>query len=186
MLRTRVTFRVAGTLRNNAPTTGLPQKCMKTHNHESAILRNAAVFGGRTVAPPGAARGVAWASLPMASPALPLTGRFADRPYLISTLSEGEFDARIASPQGRLAPRESFVMQRMNNSNFRYLWRRAQALANLRQGSSTHANKKIEGRSEEVVENTRPLDFMPAKKSDFACEITEFYANCTSFFRCFL
>ena len=115
-----------------------------------------------------------------------------NRPYLISTLGEvpGEFAARIASLPEDMAARE-FVMQRMKDSALRQLWRLASALESLRPGALTHTNKKNAGRSEEVVENTRPHDIMPAKKSAFVCEsygnlrkLHDFFAVSHDIFAC--
>ena len=58
-------------------------------------------------------------------------------------------------------------MRRIRDSNIRQLLRLTQALANPRQGALTHTNKKNEGRSEEVIENTGPHDFMSVKNERF-------------------
>ena len=92
---------------------------------------------------------------------------------------------RPAHSAGARGPRSArgLLMQRMEDSSLRQLLRLTQASANLRQGALTPTNKKNEGRSEEVIENTGPHDIMSAENSDFVCEITEINANCTTFSR---
>ena len=86
-------------------------------------------------------------------------------------------------PAGSLGSARGCLMQHIEDSDFRQLSPPIQGLENLRQGALTHTNKKNAGRSEEVVENTRAQDIMSAENGDFACEITELIANCTTFSR---
>ena len=97
----------------------------------------------------------------------------------------GQFE-RITSPENlaaMTAPQDngSMLMQRMEDSSLRQLWRLTRVLTNLRQSAPTRRDVKNTDRSEEVYENKGHADIMPEKKSDFVSENTEISQNLASF-----
>jgi len=70
-------------------------------------------------------------------------------------------------------------MQRMEDFNFRQLWRLTQAS----EGALTHTNKKMKVDPRKLLKTQGRMTLCPPKKSDFVCEIAEIYANCTTFSR---
>src|ERR1035441_2751676 len=78
---------------------------------------------------------------------------------------------RVGSPENLaalMAPARSndLLLQRMEDSHLRRLWRLTNTLMKLRQGGLTPKDVKYEGRSGNVDENKGPQDKLTEEKSD--------------------
>ena len=78
--------------------------------------------------------------------------------------------AALMAPQDENA----LLMQRMEDSNLRQLWRLTNTLIKVRNGALTHKDVKNEDRPDYVHENKGAHDTMPENQSDFLAENARF------------